>query len=110
MLDWGFTLAVTRGYDLACVEYVLSGAVLSPTPDTPDRRELVRNEMLDGYRSTASIPEAVHEHRSLYELLAVVRSMNHLDAGRAKIPEEHVETVADGLRAEIRALLGAVCG
>lgn len=105
MLDWGFTLAVTRSYDLACVEYVLSGAVLSATPSTPDRQELVQDAILDGYRSTASIPEEFHEHQSLYELLAVVRSMNHLDSGVAKIPEKHTETVADGLRTELRTLL-----
>lgn len=105
MLDWGFTLAVTRGYDLACVEYVLSGAVLSATPDVPDRRELVRKAMLDGYRATTTVPDEFHEHHSLYELLACVRSMNHLDSGVATVPEEHVASVADGLENEIRTFL-----
>lgn len=105
MLDWGFTLAVTRGYDLECVEYVLSGAVLSAIPGIPDRRELVQEAMLDGSQSTTAPPEEFHEYHSLYELLSCVRSMNHLDAGIAKVPDGHTETVADDLREKTRALL-----
>lgn len=108
MLDWEFALAVTPGYDLQCVEYVLSGAVLSPIPDSPDRRELVREAMVDGYSSTAAPAGALSEyraHHTLFELLAAVRSMNHLDSGLAKVPTAHEGQVAEGLRAEAESVL-----
>jgi len=109
MLDWEFALAVTPGYDLQCVEYVLSGAVLSPIPGRPDRRELVREAMIEGYEPvtgtpTGAIPE-YREYHALFELLAVVRSMNHLDSGLAKVPADHETAVAAGLRAEAESFL-----
>lgn len=108
VLDWGFALAVTPGYDLQCVEYVLGGAVLAALPGSSDRRGLVRRALVDGYRSTAPDPSAAAaEDHTLYELLATVRSMNHLDAGTAKVPAAHEEAVAARLRNEAEALLGS---
>jgi len=109
MLDWEFALAVTPGYDLQCVEYVLSGAVLSPIPGRPDRRELVCAAMVEGYDSVTGTPTGAlseyREHHALFELLAVVRSMNHLDSGLAKVPAAHEAAVAEGLRAEAETFL-----
>lgn len=108
VLDWGFTLAVAPGYDLQCVEYVLSGAVLGAAPDPPDRRELVREAMREGYRSSgASYPrDELSAHRPLYELLAIVRAMVHLDAGVAKVPAGAETGVASGLRREAETIPG----
>lgn len=105
VLDWGFTLAVAPGYDLQCVEYVLSGAVLGAAPD---RRELVREAMCEGYRSSgASYPrDELSAHRALYELLAIVRAMVHLDAGVAKVPAGAETGVASGLRREAETIPG----
>lgn len=118
VLDWGFALAVPAGYDLQCVEYVLSGAVLSTLPDVPDRRELVRAALLAGYRSTVatvggndapSNPDTHapydRDNHALYELLAVVRAANHLDAGVAKVPAGRESAVANGLGEEVEAAL-----
>lgn len=106
VIDWGFTLAVTPGYDLATVEYVLSGAVLAPLDDASDRRELVRDAMATGYRAAAGYPaDELARARHCYELLAVLRAMNHLEAGVAKVPAGSEETVAAGLRRDAERLL-----
>ena len=105
MVDWAFTLAVTRAYDLACVEYNVAGVALSVVPEIPDRRETVRNALLDGYRSVATVPTEYHDHRELYELLAHLRSMNFLNTGMTEVPEEHVDSAAAGLRREVRSVL-----
>ncbi|MFB6352772.1 MAG: phosphotransferase family protein [Halobacteriales archaeon] len=102
VIDWGFTLAVTRGYDLATVEWVLSGAVLAGLPDPDDRRALVVDALTAGYRETADYPaDELADAGSLYALLAAVRAMNHLEAGLAKIPAGTDESVAAWLRAEV---------
>lgn len=106
LIDWGFTLAVTPGYDLATVEYVLSGAVLAPLADASDRRELVRDAMTTGYRETADYPtDELARARGCYELMAVLRAMNHLEAGVAKVPDGREETVWAGLRDDAERLL-----
>lgn len=107
VLDWGFALAVTPGYDLQCVEYVLSGAVLAAAPGHPDRQELVREGIRDGYGSTAvGYPaEELSRCRSLYELLAIVRAMGHVETGVAKIPAGEEDAVAGGLRRQAEAIL-----
>lgn len=107
VLDWGFALAVTPGYDLQCVEYVLSGAVLAAAPGHPDRRELVREGIRDGYGSTAGAypAEELSRYRSLYELLAIVRAMGHVEAGVAEIPAGEEDAVARGLRRQAEAIL-----
>lgn len=106
VIDWGFTLAVTPGYDLKTVEYVLSGAVLAPLDEARDRRELVGDAMAAGYRETARYPrEELVDAGSLYELMAIVRAMNHLEAGVAKVPAGSEDSVADGLRHDIGTLI-----
>lgn len=106
LIDWGFTLAVAPGYDLRTVEYVLSGAVLAPLEDATDRRGLVREALREGYRDVADYPAAELEAAGdLYELMAVVRAMNHLEAGIAKVPEGTEDVVADGLRSAARVLI-----
>lgn len=107
LIDWEFALAVTPGYDLRTVEYVLSGAVLAPLGDASDRRRLVRAAMAEGYRETARYPAAELEAAGeLYELMAVVRAMNHLEAGVAKVPDGSEDVVAEGLRSAAERLMG----
>lgn len=106
LIDWGFTLAVTPGCDLRTVEYVLSGAVLAPLADATDRRPLVRTAMAEGYRRTARYPDAeLAAAGDLYELLAVLRAMNHLEAGIAKLPDGSEATVARRLRTDLERLV-----
>lgn len=106
LIDWGFTLAVTPGYDLRTVEYVLSGAVLAPLDDATDRRRLVREALEEGYRRTARYPtDELAAAGDLYELMAVVRAMNHLDDGVAKVPDGSEDAVARGLRSTVGRLI-----
>lgn len=106
VLDWAFTLATPPRYDLACVEYVLSGGDLLLLPDQRDRRELVRDGLRSGYRSSPSLlPPEDSERRALYRLLAYARSTHHLESGRSVVPDERVDASAEGLRREIRTLL-----
>ena len=106
MLDWGFTLAVPSAYDFICVEHVLSASDWSMVPDVPNRREVVREAMLAGYRSERPAPNGLGDHRALYELLTYARSMNHLDAGISSVArEDPTDVAADGFRERIRVLL-----
>lgn len=106
VIDWAFTLASTAGYDLATVTYILAGSASTALPDVPDRRDLVREAMLDGYRDVATVPGEYRDHRELYELLALVRTTNHLDAGMTHVREENVDAAVEGTRAQIQRLLG----
>ena len=82
VIDWAFTLSVPPAYDLACVEANLTLGPWSVHPSTPDRRELIRTNLYDGYRLEAGsdIDEQLERNRSVYVLIAVLRAMNHLDA------------------------------
>lgn len=104
MLDWGYTLAVPAAFDFEFAVYLFSGAFLAGLPDVSDRRPLVREAMLSGYRRTA--PDrvgTVSTPEPLYEALAMVRIMNdfhHLD-----VPDGTESAVMDRIRSDLRALL-----
>jgi hypothetical protein len=104
MLDWGYTLAVPAAYDFEFAVYLYSGAFLAGLPDVSDRRSLVRESMLSGYRATApDRAESVSTPEPVYEALAMVRIMNdfhHLD-----LPAGTESTVVDRIRTDVRALL-----
>lgn len=109
VLDWAFTLAVPPAYDLATIEHQLGGGAWSALPEHPDRRPLVREAMLDGYRSASGeVPAAYDAERPLYELLATLRAMQHLEAGLAAIPDERVDEAAEGLVEHVERLIGGV--
>jgi aminoglycoside phosphotransferase (APT) family kinase protein len=81
MLDWSFTLAVTPGYDLVLVEQSLRGGPWRFLPGSPDPVDTVRPALLGGYRGRqprGASPE-LRDHRELYELLSLVRSMGSLE-------------------------------
>jgi len=101
MLDWGYTLAVPASFDVEFAVYVLGGAYLAGLPDVADRRSLVRNALLSGYREAApDRVDAVSTPEPLYETLAAVRIMN--DFGSLTVPDGDV---ADRVRADVRTLL-----
>ncbi|MFC6907041.1 phosphotransferase family protein [Halalkalicoccus tibetensis] len=105
MLDWGYTLAVPATFDFEFAVYLFSGAFLAGLPDVSDRRSLVREAMLEGYRTVA--PDRANvlvTPEPLYEALAMTRVMNdfhHLD-----IPEESEPTVRARISNDLRVLLG----
>jgi hypothetical protein len=99
VIDWAFTLAATPAYDLVVVADVLAGGLQVHRVDHPDRRDRVREALLDGYRATTgAVPDEYHAHRACYELLATVRGMNHLDIVLDDAPEDVHDQVARGLR------------
>lgn len=104
MLDWGYTLAVPAVFDFAFAAYLYSGAFLGGLPDVRDRRPLVREAMLAGYRSSSPVRvDAVADYDPCYELLAMVRIMNdfhHLD-----LPAGTETAVMDRIRADAREIL-----
>ncbi|MDY6764297.1 MAG: aminoglycoside phosphotransferase family protein [Halobacteria archaeon] len=109
VLDWAFTLSTTAGYDLVCVEFVLSASVWSRTDEVPDRRGLVREAILEGYESTAGeIPQEYHEHYELYDLLAYTRAMNHIESGVASVVRHNgnVNEAAEGVRKAVEEIVG----
>lgn len=106
MLDWAYTLAVTPAFDVEYAVYLFSGPYLSALPDVTDRRGMVREAMLAGYRETApELFDAVSTPRPLYELLAMLRVMNDFDQLRPALPDGSEDAVADELRSEVESLL-----
>jgi hypothetical protein len=104
MLDCGYTLAVPAAFDFEFAVYLYSGAFLAGLPDVSDRRSLVREAMLSGYRTAApDRAAAVSTPEPLSEALAMVRIMNdfdHLDLSRGT-----ESPVMDRLGAEVRAIV-----
>lgn len=81
-LDWGFTIAATRGYDLVHVTRSLAGGPYLYGPDTRDRRPLIRDALLAGYceATTTVQPDRIRATWSCYTLHSSVRSMGHLES------------------------------
>lgn len=106
MLDWAYTLAVTPAFDFEFAAYLFGGKFLTPIRGVPDRQGLVRDALLAGYESVA--PERVGrvaERRPLYELLAMLRVMTDFDQLAPRLPDGTEASVADGLRADARAVM-----
>lgn len=80
-IDWEFTIAATRAYDLSCVVWSLSGGPYLFSHETADRRPIVREAVLSGYEDNydGEIREQFDANRSCYELLSTLRSMVHLE-------------------------------
>lgn len=113
VIDWAFTLSVPAAYDLVCVETNLSLGPWSVHPSAPDRRQLVRRSLLEGYQEMGQsvVLDQFHQHHSAYELLALLRAMNHLDlATELSMPdatEQHVDAAAKAYRRLITRLLSS---
>lgn len=106
MLDWAYTLAVTPAFDLQYATYLFGGAFLAAIPEVPDRRDLVRDALLDGYRRTApDRSEAVSTADPLYEMLAAVRVMNDFDQLAPRLPAGTADLVAAGLERDVASVL-----
>ncbi|UTF52085.1 phosphotransferase family protein [Natronosalvus rutilus] len=104
MLDWGYTLAVPAAFDFEFAAYLYSGAFLAGLPDVSDRRPLVREAMLSGYRTArTNRAEAVSTPEPLYELVAMVRIMN--DFEHLEVPDGSERAVMDRIEADARAIL-----
>jgi aminoglycoside phosphotransferase (APT) family kinase protein len=80
VLDWEFTTAATPANDVVMVAWSLAGGPFLFAPETPDRRDLVREAVLAGYadRGSPRVVEKVRANRGCYELLSTTRSMGHL--------------------------------
>jgi aminoglycoside phosphotransferase (APT) family kinase protein len=77
MLDWEFVATMTAANDLVLAEFWLSGGPWGLLPSTPDYRQLIRTDLLEGYRNVGcgQVVEEFHSHRDLYELLQSLRTM-----------------------------------
>lgn len=80
-IDWEFTIAGTRAYDLSCVAWSLAGGPYLFSHETADRRQLVREAVLSGYEDSydGKIREQFNANRSCYELLSTLRAMGHIE-------------------------------
>jgi hypothetical protein len=104
MLDWAYTLAVPAALDFELAVSLLGGAFLAGLPDVPDRRPLVRDAMLAGYRTTAPArAAALSTPEPLYEALAMVRIMN--DFHRLDLPDGTEGAVMAHISRDTRSLL-----
>lgn len=103
-LDWGYTLATPAAFDFELAVYIYGGAFFAGLADVEDRRPLVREAALSGYRAVA--PErvaAVSSPTPLYQVLAAVRVMN--DFGHLDVPDGHESAVREWIAADVRARL-----
>jgi len=110
MLDWAFSLAVTPGYDLVLVEESLNGGQWRLLPDSPDYTGVIRPALLDGYCTVRSdvLRQELDDHRDLYELLSLARSMNNIETWLGSetfqgATDEQVEAAGETIRKKARA-------
>ncbi len=77
LLDWEFTLAATPGYDIEHVATSLAGGPYRYAPDYPDRRDSIRDAVLEGYVEAdgPTDPAQVRANRECYDILIAARSM-----------------------------------
>lgn len=108
MLDWEFSIAATPDYDVVNVAWSLAGGPYLFVPDVPDRRDLVREGLLDGYRERGltAVVERTRANRRCYELLSALRSMSHLeDWYRLFDLDGEIDTAAETIRREVGSRL-----
>ena len=108
MLDWEFTIASTPGYDIVNVAWSLAGGPYQFAPDVPDRGELVRQALLDGYRDQGrkTIVDQTRANRDCYELLSALRSMHHLEHWYQLFDlDDQIDESASKLRTEVETRL-----
>lgn len=109
ILDWAFTIGATPAYDLAFVEHSLEGGPWWFLPSTPDHGELIREELIGGYRPHAPdhVVEQFRTHHDLYDLLALTHSMCHFEdrVVAEGATEEQVEAARERHREVVGELL-----
>jgi len=105
VIDWGVQLAVPRAYDLAAVEFILAGSGWMALPSVPDRRELVREGLLTGYRRESTVPDGLESRRDCYQLDYLTTSMYMYDADRYPISEEQKASATEWLRTTAEQLM-----
>ena len=104
MLDWAYTLAVPAAFDFEFAAYLYSGAFLAGLPGVSDRRSLVRESMLSGYRTAApELTDRVATPEPLYEVLAMVRIMNDFES--LDLPDGHEPDVKERIVTHAQALV-----
>ena len=77
-------------------------------PTVRDRRALVRDALLEGYRDAGggAVVDQFHANRDCYELLSAVRAMAHLeDWYRMLGLEAEIPAAATAVRTEVERLL-----
>lgn len=110
VIDWEFTLAATRAYDVSCVAWSLAGGPYLFDTGATDRRPLVREAVLGGYRAShgGAISTQFRANRPCYDLLSTLRSMVHLeDWYRLFGLDARIDAAADRLRRELDERLQA---
>lgn len=103
-IDWEFTIAATRAYDLSCVAWSLAGGPYLFSHETADRRPLVREAVLSGYEDgyDGQIRGQFEANRSCYELLSTLRAMVHLEDWYDLFDlERSIEAASQQLREEL---------
>jgi len=76
MLDWEFVASMTPANDLVFAEFWLSGGQWGLLPSTPDYRDLIRDGLLEGYRSSGltAVLEEYRTHRDCYKIIQLLRT------------------------------------
>lgn len=106
MLDWAYTLAVPPVFDVEFAVYLFSGTFMTGIRAVKDRRVLVREAFLDGYRRSApELASAVETPFPLYEMLARLRILNDFELLAPQLPAERVDLVAEDLRTTVESTI-----
>lgn len=98
LLDWGAQFCVAPTYDLATVEFMMAGGGRLALPGFPDRRLLVRDALLTGYRRETTVPKGFERQRQCYQLNLFAESMNRLAAGYYPVSDDVADSVANWFR------------
>lgn len=78
LIDWEPRHVVTAAFDLAVVEYSLSGGAWRSLPNIEDRLDLVHNALCAGYTNSLPLPDRYSDQRECYHLAQLVLSVDRL--------------------------------
>lgn len=99
-----YTLAVPRAFDVAYAVGFHSGSFLSGLPEARDRRPLVREALLTGYRETnPTLADRVADPPTCYGVMAALRGMT--DLHHLELPGAYEGRVAERLRADVASAI-----
>lgn len=90
LIDWEPRHVVCPAFDLAVVEYSLSGGAWRSLPDIEDRLDLVHDALCAGYTNTQPLPNKYRDQRKCYHLAQLVLSVNRLSEGQHPLSDREL--------------------
>lgn len=106
LVDWESTIAAAPAYDVVAAVRSMAWRPHRFASGVPDRRTLLRDALLDGYRERGrrGVVDRVRASGAVCELRWTVRWMAHMEEWVSD-PDRPLDAVAAELRSDVVALL-----